>query len=589
MGIILASPGYDKSQLINSVLPPTEQRIVEFRGLDRRAHVDEGEMSDMRNMTAAGYPLLRPRALRAKVDLPEGVLHVYDIMSKYGKIAMLAGTGTGGPAHFFYDGEEYRINSYVLSVSDRMVGINNKICFFPSGCYVEFERSTNGRVTIKSSGDLSTSINTGTDGCPNDLPVLTNDTEIRITGIPGWVGAGPVEFNYDDVIEVSGTFTYTEDGATDPEIISIDTSVVISAVENDGATIVIQRSLFTEFAGKQMTKVTYRGKLRKAAPYMRHVIEWNNRLWGASDKDNTIYASKLGDPKNWQYYQGTSLDSFAAQQGSEGDWTGCAAYSNHLIFFKQNSMTKIYGTAPSNFQLATVDCFGVQPGSARSVATVNQTVLYNSDRGIMAYDGGVPYIVSDRLNEKLRNVVAGTEGTRYYACAEREDGTKEVLVLDRELGIWHKEDDLNVRAACTVAGKLYLVEGSGYGRDTQDNLYVVNPDTPTETIGERDWSATFGPFDEYVENQKIYSHVSLRFVAQPESKVKVHIKVDDGDWELVDKFEFTDTGGETVKVVPRRCDRFSIRISGTGECEIKSLTRRYRRGSTRRRRYDHRI
>ena len=110
-------------------------------------------------------------------------------------------------------------------------------------------------------------------------------------------------------------------------------------------------------------------------------------------------------------------------------------------------------------------------------------------------------------------------------------------------------------------------------------MYVINPEEASEKMYDRDWMAVFGPFDEYVENQKIYSKMSLRFIAQPRTRVNVYIKMDDGDWEIIRKFEYTSTGGEDVPIIPRRCDRFSIKVSGKGDCEIKSLTRRFRRGS----------
>ena len=34
-----------------------------------------------------------------------------------------------------------------------------------------------------------------------------------------------------------------------------------------------------------------------------------------------------------------------------------------------------------------------------------------------------------------------------------------------------------------------------------------------------------------------------------------------------------------IEFVPERCDRFSIRLSGSGRCEIKSITREFRQGT----------
>ena len=77
------------------------------------------------------------------------------------------------------------------------------------------------------------------------------------------------------------------------------------------------------------------------------LFESGNRLWGArfgptkyiaSERDNygsiglvkrtlnEIYASALGDLKNWRVYQNVSTDSYAASVGSDGEWTGGADY-----------------------------------------------------------------------------------------------------------------------------------------------------------------------------------------------------------------------------------------------------------------------
>ena len=56
----------------------------------------------------------------------------------------------------------------------------------------------------------------------------------------------------------------------------------------------------------------------RSVPQLDFVMEANNRLWGVSNQDNTIYACKLGDPTNWNYYQNTTMDSYYAEQGTYG-------------------------------------------------------------------------------------------------------------------------------------------------------------------------------------------------------------------------------------------------------------------------------
>ena len=66
-------------------------------------------------------------------------------------------------------------------------------------------------------------------------------------------------------------------------------------------------------------------------PELDFLCENENRLWGC--KGDTIYASKLGDPFNWNVFDGVSTDSYAVDVGSAGDFTGCFAYRGYPVFF----------------------------------------------------------------------------------------------------------------------------------------------------------------------------------------------------------------------------------------------------------------
>ena len=542
-------------------LQPLEERIIEFRGLNRKSFVDEGEMSDMKNLTSDNYPLLCPRKLRGQLALPEGVAKPLKIMTKFERIAMIA-KKTDDSIAFFYDGNE--ITSVTgLTEDTEMVAINTKICFFPQKTYLSLVRGSSS-VTIGAYGHLDSSQSL------TSAAVTISNEDAKLTVTSG------SNFKYDDAIDINGTLYYTPSGgdATSKECV---VSCIIEAV--NGNELTLPRETFIELTGEGATGITFTGTINRDIPDIKHVIEWNNRLWGVSDADNTIYACKLGDPTNWKYFQGTGLDAYYAQQGTDEKWTGSAAYSGHLIFFKPNSMTKVYGTSPSSFQITNTVCYGVEPGSSKSVAIVNDTVFYKSSIGIMAYDGGTPYSISDRFNVKFSDAVGGTEGRKYYASIVTEAGEYELMVLDVDKGLWHKEDDVRFRSCCTLDGRLYFIEDIGTDDFLKDQIYIINPETATETKKQRDWMATFGAFDELIEDRKIYSRMSLRFIAQPGTKVTIFIKMDDGEWEIVKRFAFAGTGGETVPIVPRRCDRFSIKVVGTGDCEIKSLTRRFRRGS----------
>lgn len=667
----LVTPGYNKSSLINEILSPYEERTVEFRGLNRKSAVEEGEMSDMLNLTSDDYPLLAPRKLRGTYALPEGVKKPLSIITKFDRIAMIAQKDDDSIA-FFYDGTEVA-SVTGLTEDTQMVAINTKICFFPQKTYVSLIRTASS-VTIDSTGSLEASksvtdgavtitntnvsltvgsghgiakgdaiditgtmkfgneyvyTSTGTkksvctqpDGTGGDI--LFSSTGIKFVGIQQegksdfWIVAasdGLQPFTLESYRQDTGTLEYTALATTrnghwaawirwhDPKptptikcfkVLSsanpidvginliLGASVNVSCTVNNASTSVLTlpRETFIELTGSRATDATFTGTVKREMPNLKYVTEWNNRLWGVSDADNTVYACKLGDPKNWKYYQGTSLDSYYAQQGTDGNWTGSAVYSGHIIFFKPGSMTRIYGTSPSTFQVNNMVCYGIEEGSSKSAVTINDVVLYKSSEGIMAYEGGTPYSISSKLKSDFKNVVAGTDGRKYYASIENDDETHELLVLDVERAVWHKEDDVRFRDCCTHNEKLYFISDADTASFEADKIYIINPEEPTETLRQREWMATFGDFDETVEGKKIFSKISIRFVTHPSTVVTIYIRMDGGSWERIRQIGYVETGGITVPIVPRRCDRFAIKIVGKGECEIKSLTRRYRRGS----------
>lgn len=573
----LVSPGYKTNKLINQILVPVEERIIEFKGLNRNTVVAEGEMTDMWNLTADNYPVLMPRKPRGELELPDTIKRPVQILRRYDKLGVIA-INTDQSVSFYYDGTEItEVND--LTADSRAVAINNRMCFFPQKKSIDITKNGVQTGTYKSL-DASVTLTAAS--------VVTSTTDARVT-LPSNHG-----IKADDAIAIHIT-SYTPSGGSATST-SFDISCAVDDVVNTN-TLVLPNETFIEMTGEGITSFTITGTIKRTMPTLDYIIEWNNRLWGCSSADNTIYACKLGDPTNWQYYQGTSMDSYYAEQGTDETWTGIAEYSGHIIFFKPNSMTRVYGTAPSNYQVTSTKVYGVEQGSSESILTINDTVFYKSAIGIMAYQGGIPYCISDKLNKKFKNVFAGTEGTKYYASCIIEEGQSymgRLLVFDIAKGLWHMEDDLRFTNACKIGDKIYcaLAEASllcdtdvmcrkdlMVQPEVEQATSIINPDEPTESYEDIEWMATFGPFDEYIEEHKIYSKLALRIKANGEASAKVYISINEGPWEQVEYYPQVSTKGDFIPIIPRRCDRYSIKIEGNGNIEIKSLTRRVRQGS----------
>ena len=95
----------------------------------------------------------------------------------------------------------------------------------------------------------------------------------------------------------------------------------------------------------------------------------------------------------------------------------------YALFFKENTLHKLYGSKPSDFQLSSLRCRGVARNAARSLCVLNETLYYLSPDGVMAWDGSIPAKVSAALDAgRLANVkqaVGGALDGRYYLHVSR--------------------------------------------------------------------------------------------------------------------------------------------------------------------------
>ena len=322
-------------------------------------------------------------------------------------------------------------------------------------------------------------------------------------------------------------------------------------------------------------------ELERRVPDMDYLTECDNRVWGCSNKENVIYACKLGDPTNWFSYRGIAEDSYAVTVGSDGPFTGAAACMGSVLFFKENALHKLYGSKPSDFQLSSLRCRGVARNAASSLCVLNETLYYLSPDGVMAWDGSIPTKVSEKLNTaRLSNVqtaVGGALDGRYYLYLARDSGREgdaleeRLLVYDTERGLWQEEDGCSYAMAST-GGQLYLWDGH--------DIWAADPSR------ERDWKTTEG-VEETVDFELItgafgmdeaedryLSRLTLQMDAVCASTVELAICYDDGPWEKL--AEWAVAGKQKrfdLHLAPRRCGIFRLRLTGKGQITLRSLAR----------------
>lgn len=329
--------------------------------------------------------------------------------------------------------------------------------------------------------------------------------------------------------------------------------------------------------------------IARKMPEMDFVIESGNRLWGCKygmvdgKTVNEIYASKLGDFRNWNCFMGISTDSYAASCGTDGQWTGAITHLGYPLFFKENCLHKVYGTAPSSYQIQTTACRGVQKGSSKSLAIVNEVLYYKSRGGVCAYDGSLPTEISDAFGGVLySDAVGGGHRNKYYLSMKNSGGIWNLFVYDARLGVWHREDNTHANAWCSCRDEMYYIDAA----DGKIRTVLGSGQTETEKI---QWRAETGLFvsvlssakyPDYAADKKYVGRLMLRMTLDPGATMQAYVEYDSsGVWEQLWSMTGKTLQTFTFPVRPRRCDHFRLRLVGQGGAKLYSLTKTLEKGS----------
>lgn len=533
-------------------IPKGRMQIVEFKGYSDAPVIQDGEMRDMKNLSSDLYPILTQRKPRGIYR--SGTPAITECISCKEKLAYIRGDA------FFYD--DVKKGSLAnLEAHRTLVNINQKICIFPDNVYYDIVTDTMGSLGARMVSDKGYNIR------------ITDNT-LSITTVLGDPAEELMDFKAGDAVILSG-FTTDPNNNTSAKIESINGSIMVFPDNT------FDTEKYPNFDTNGYGVEEGRIIIDRPVPKMDYVIEVDNRLWGVGD--NTIYSCALGDPTNWNDFSSIANASYAVTVGTDGDFTGICNATNHICFFKEHHIHRLYGSnKPSTYQIQTIECLGVEKGSARSIQRINSSIFYKSPLGIVIYDGSYPSLISQNFRYKYHDAVAGSNLLKYYVSMIREDGTPDLLVYDLTKNIWHIED--NTRAEMFVfhnGNLLFLGDGKIY--ETVGSVSLA------ETQEEMEWCAEFGNFNERslyyneanypVEDKKIYNKIKIRLNMADKSEARVYIRVDDGEWELLYNLREDHRRAIYLPINPRRCDKFAIKLAGKGKVDIETLSRVVRSGS----------
>lgn len=315
----------------------------------------------------------------------------------------------------------------------------------------------------------------------------------------------------------------------------------------------------------------------RSVPELDFVVECGNRLWGCrygltgGKRINEIYASKLGDFKNWRCYSGISTDSYAASRGAEGEFTGAAVLGGNPLFFRETSFEKVYPDANGAHKIVTVTAPGIQRGSWRSAVCVGSVLYYKGRDGIYAYTGSLPQCISYPLGDALyTDAAAGSFGTKYYISMLDADGTPQLFVFDTVRRLWHREDSTRFTFAAEHEGALY------FGGGCDPALKVGGIDVSTNVR----WMAESGIIGLISPDQKRISRLLLRLQPELGAEIRLLVQYDsDGCWHEKLRLHGSSLHSVTAPIVPIRCDHMRLRLEGIGGMKLYSVAWQTEEGS----------
>ena len=557
-----------------------------FNGYDHRLRIPDGCFYDTENLSARHWPLLSTRPRRGVLGTltdPGGLL---------GKDALChVADGT-----LYVNGLPTALTGLAPGLK-QLVSMGAYVLVFPDKAYYNTEDPADFgsmEAELNVTGDLSLSL-CGLDGAPWPAPTASASAPEAPENAALWLQTGEggsALYQWSEALglwnELTSVYTRVElstEGAL-PALFRAYDGVEIEGLplpELNGSKILYalgggpgERDYFV-LAGLCPAAVTRENvpvRIRRTVPDMDFVCQCQNRLWGCrygrsgAATVNEIYASALGDFKNFRQFLGLATDSWTASVGSDGEWTGAVSYLGHPLFFKEDRLHAVTVSAAGAHRLEETVCRGVQKGSARSLCVVGESLFYKAPGEVCVWQGGFPQSVSAALGEeRYFDAVGGAADGLYYLSMRGEDGGWRLFTYDTRRGLWYREDALHALCFAAAGGELYAVDAAS------GKLLAMKgtAGTPEPSLA---WMAETGLQHYETPDRKYLSRWTLTLRMAEGASLRLFLRYDSaGDWEESGTLRFSGTGTVTVPIRPRRCDHLQLRLVGQGEAQICALTR----------------
>lgn len=568
---------------------------TEFGGYNHSLKPREGEFFDTENITTDYYPIASGRKKRGivrRLNSPSGMT---------ARDSLIYADG----ADLYYNGN--KVDGLVLSTEKekcpkKFVSMGAYLCIFPDNLYLntadmtdfgsmemswEAEESTSVKYSICKGDGAEYGKTTVADEAPKDAGNgdlwIDSSTDTHILkqyskNMNMWVEIATVYVKIEakgigqriekgDGIRISGCKYSGENEYIKKQIEALNSTFTVK--ERGDNHIVVTGLLdetYTQNGGVNVTR---------KVPKMDYVTECQNRLWGCyygledGKTVNEIFCCKLGDFKNWEVYSGISTDSFRASCGTDGVWTGAVTYLGYPLFFKENYVHKVYVSSGGAHQIVSMAIDGVQKGSGTSFAIVNDYLFYKSKTGINRFDGTQAVNISSDLgNEQYCDAVGGRLGGKYYVSMKDINEKWHLFVYDVKRGLWIREDNTMALYFADIDNELYYIDGDS------NELKTING-TEGKEEDKFPWKIVFGDIGYEYFQKKYLSRFNIRMSLEEDGWAEIYTEYDsNGIWEKRGTINGTGISRTfTLPIIPRRCDHIRIKIEGSGEFKLYSISK----------------
>ena len=568
---------------------------TEFGGYNHSLKPREGEFFDTENITTDYYPIASGRKKRGivrRLNSPSGMT---------ARDSLIYADG----ADLYYNGN--KVDGLVLSTEKekcpkKFVSMGAYLCIFPDNLYLntadmtdfgsmemswEAEENTSVKYSICKGDGAEYGKTTVADEAPKDAENgdlwIDSSTDTHILkqyskNMNMWVEIATVYVKIEakgigqriekgDGIRISGCKYSGENEYIKKQIEALNSTFTVK--ERGDNHIVVTGLLdetYTQNGGVNVTR---------KVPKMDYVTECQNRLWGCyygledGKTVNEIFCCKLGDFKNWEVYSGISTDSFRASCGTDGVWTGAVTYLGYPLFFKENYVHKVYVSSGGAHQIVSMAIDGVQKGSGTSFAIVNDYLFYKSKTGINRFDGTQAVNISSDLgNEQYCDAVGGRLGGKYYVSMKDINEKWHLFVYDVKRGLWIREDNTMALYFADIDNELYYIDGDG------NELKTING-TEGKEEDKFPWKIVFGDIGYEYFQKKYLSRFNIRMSLEEDGWAEIYTEYDsNGIWEKRGTIKGIGMSRTfTLPIIPRRCDHIRIKIEGSGEFKLYSISK----------------